>query len=567
MKLINRIEVSGFRSLRHEHVSDLSHISAFTGKNSSGKSNILRALNLFFNDEIEPDIDLDWERDFNQYMARVSRRRRRIEIAVEFVLPDIFNFRKELKSIKNLFDHDGSVVITKIWEPGLETIILLDRKQIDKDLSNRLIQFLDLIKFRYIPNRVLPFDVIENEQDSLARRLVKRLAARKQGGTAAFEQLKQQATELSSRLAEVFNIASPDTQSVQLNVPGTWEDVIFALGYSFISKHNAKVSTSGELEGAGNQSLLMLETLRLIDTDYSMSFGWRQATIWAYEEPESSLHYSLEALVATLLRRYSTSDTERLQIIISTHSNIFAENSDVIFHVDKSDGETKISNIPEVDLRKGYLSNLGVTSYNHPILFYPRKVIVIVEGKYDYVIMQKIKSFLSFCDYIEFTYLGILSNDPEETGGDDSIFRYVKAHRDLIDSRFVDMPVIILLDWDSTAVFRKLSDVAKRMTRLKVLLWPESDTNPELSSDFKGIERSIGTSTIRRAAENTGVSLVNRPKTRGLCFDPRDKEILKSEISSLVSSAPSLDDLTLIRNTVERLVGEILVQPAQSKLV
>ena len=45
-------------------------------------------------------------------------------------------------------------------------------------------------------------------------------------------------------------------------------------------------------QGSGIQSLLMFETLSLIDRDYFQKFGWRQAAIWAVEEPESSLHSS-----------------------------------------------------------------------------------------------------------------------------------------------------------------------------------------------------------------------------------------------------------------------------------
>src|SRR3546814_3020451 len=42
--------------------------------------------------------------------------------------------------------------------------------------------------------------------------------------------------------------------------------------------------------GAGNQAFFLLHLLRDIDTDYSRQFGWRQATVWAAEEPESGLH-------------------------------------------------------------------------------------------------------------------------------------------------------------------------------------------------------------------------------------------------------------------------------------
>ena len=47
MKLNSQIEIDHFRSLRNETISTLGDFTAFAGPNNSGKSNILRALNVF----------------------------------------------------------------------------------------------------------------------------------------------------------------------------------------------------------------------------------------------------------------------------------------------------------------------------------------------------------------------------------------------------------------------------------------------------------------------------------------------------------------------------------------
>ena len=49
MQLIQKIEIENFRSSVSVNLSNLSDLVVFAGANDSGKSNILRALNLFFN--------------------------------------------------------------------------------------------------------------------------------------------------------------------------------------------------------------------------------------------------------------------------------------------------------------------------------------------------------------------------------------------------------------------------------------------------------------------------------------------------------------------------------------
>jgi len=53
MILINKIEIEAFRSIRHASIEGLADFTAFAGLNNSGKSNVLRALNAFFNDETD----------------------------------------------------------------------------------------------------------------------------------------------------------------------------------------------------------------------------------------------------------------------------------------------------------------------------------------------------------------------------------------------------------------------------------------------------------------------------------------------------------------------------------
>jgi hypothetical protein len=67
-------------------------------------------------------------------------------------------------------------------------------------------------------------------------------------------------------------------------------------------------------QGSGMQSLLMFETLHLIDRDHFQRFGWKQAAIWAVEEPASSLNTVLEAHAALFRRRIASDRSGRLHL-------------------------------------------------------------------------------------------------------------------------------------------------------------------------------------------------------------------------------------------------------------
>lgn len=91
MNIIDKIEIKNFRSFigspkeYNSEIYNLKDLNIFSGANDSGKSNILRALNLFFNDEIAPGVPFNFERDFS--IGKQERTQKVIEIAITFNLP------------------------------------------------------------------------------------------------------------------------------------------------------------------------------------------------------------------------------------------------------------------------------------------------------------------------------------------------------------------------------------------------------------------------------------------------------------------------------------------------
>jgi hypothetical protein len=107
-----------------------------------------------------------------------------------------------------------------------------------------------------------------------------------------FEGLQATAEALVRTLSDDINKFAPDIAKVRLATASSLADLAFNFGYR-LAEGGAEMEETEQ--GSGMQSVLMFETLHLIDRDYFQRFGWKQAAIWAIEEPESSLNTALEA--------------------------------------------------------------------------------------------------------------------------------------------------------------------------------------------------------------------------------------------------------------------------------
>jgi len=67
MKFITNIHIEGFRSIREADTTLDADLTAFAGLNNSGKSNVLRSLNAFFNDETDSGQSLNVGRDYFRF--------------------------------------------------------------------------------------------------------------------------------------------------------------------------------------------------------------------------------------------------------------------------------------------------------------------------------------------------------------------------------------------------------------------------------------------------------------------------------------------------------------------
>ena len=141
MKIIKRIIIENFRSLRKIDISP-TDINVFSGLNDTGKSNILKALNLFFNNETDFLAPLKFSQDFSKIALasaqKARKQKQQIKIRVYLDAPSSFPSLKNKEIfLEKVFDREG--VLTSNY-PSTE---VKKRAQITR-LFNK-------VKYYYIP--------------------------------------------------------------------------------------------------------------------------------------------------------------------------------------------------------------------------------------------------------------------------------------------------------------------------------------------------------------------------------------------------------------------------------
>jgi predicted ATP-dependent endonuclease of OLD family len=427
MRIISGITVEEFRSIRSADVAEFGDLTTIAGLNNSGKSNLLRALNAFFTGEVEPGIPLALDRDY--YRPDMSKKKaRRIRISVRFSLPATFSFRKDLEPVKDILGTEFD--LAKEWWLRHEGVAYhLNGHALDLVEQRKVEQFLRLINFRYVPNRVLPLDVIRSEHRALRDALVRRVAKKAKGSEEAFDALRETSTSLIRAMVERIQALQPDAGSIRLATPTSWSDMVFAFGY-MLEQDGSELEDV--LQGSGLQSVLMLETLYLIDQDYFQKFGWRQAAIWGIEEPESSLHTSLEAQVASFLQSIASAPRSRLQVVCTTHSDLMIQYADrPLFAQRKETGTTFEAAGKRVVLERA--AKAGVSRWVHPILYFPLDPLVLVEGRHDRTFLDEAFRVLRPSRSIRIADLEELGDGG--SGGIDRLLGYVKENAGVIKAR------------------------------------------------------------------------------------------------------------------------------------
>lgn len=309
MKYINRIKIKYFRSIYNLDIKDISSsLTVFTGKNDTGKSNILRALNLFFNNEIDPNDKLDFNRDFskirNKQIAESSKERKLISIEIEFNNPGSYRTLEKTFTYRKSWDRYGKLVESD-WKKGVT--------EKAKGSANK---FLNSIEYIYIPAIK-----DKNTFSDLLQRLKASLPKPQTLEIEKFNnEIKTYGVELKNDLRK--NIGLEPTLSLPTSINELFSSLDFIIG-------DGIVETSLSQRGDGIRCRFIPAIINYIAKNNST-----KRYIWGLEEPENSLEFAkaLE-LSNTLEQTYS----QKAQIFVTSHSPAFVgeikENSSKCIHL------------------------------------------------------------------------------------------------------------------------------------------------------------------------------------------------------------------------------------------
>jgi len=324
MKIIERIEIRYFRSFGEKNVKivDLKDLNIFSGSNDVGKSNVLKALNLFFNDEINIGEKFDLKKDLS-FLQR-ARSQKELENKKKIrTKDDPYASQRDLfVKIKLFFDrqipYDKSTTPEKFWvektwdkngfNKQTSNIQIAYKKKNKKDptqsqaaaLQGQLTQFLNSINFEYIP-------AVKDRQflQYLFKKLQKSLFERDN----TFEKTSNEInSKISGTTEDLFKEFKEKTGiDAAFSIPESLIDFFTTINVS--TENGISLYSRGD----GIQARFIPAILNEISKG-------KKNIIWGFEEPENSYEYrNAEILAKDFLNTYS----EKKQIFITSHTKEF----------------------------------------------------------------------------------------------------------------------------------------------------------------------------------------------------------------------------------------------------
>ncbi|WP_310593805.1 AAA family ATPase [Flavobacterium sp.] len=295
--IIKEIRIRNFRSIVKADIS-LSNLSVIVGFNDVGKSNILKALNLFFNNETDYGSELIFQNDYSKFSP--IRNKKAEEIIVEIVLHAPTNYKQS-----------KDIVWRKVWRKnGLH---LNDKKFIDGSKfpqKSKLYSWLDNIRYSYIPaiRDIYYFEfLLAKLHDSLAETIEQEL---RNAGDDFITKIKSNTVQMIQEIDNRLKIKS------QIKLPSNLQSLFKALDFS-TEEGAFEISISNRGDGIKTRYIPIIlkfisEQLNINKTKGSANINM----IWGYEEPENNL----EMLAAFKLAKDFIDYSKEIQILITTHS-------------------------------------------------------------------------------------------------------------------------------------------------------------------------------------------------------------------------------------------------------
>lgn len=325
---IQSISIKNFRSLRRANIK-VDDFNIFVGMNDAGKSNMLKALNLFFNDNVDSDTPFDYSHDFSYLFPKKSKEAKTITISIQFFIPESFI--------------DGGIYTwKKVWNSNGKIIdeILNEHKQPPMPRS-RIPAALQRIKYRYVPAVKSP----DYYKTLLANMYASVSASLNSGLIDAIDTFSDALGGYTQSIT--LDVSKRLKLSSQLTIPGDLQEIFKALIFR-TNRNLDGITVPLTSRGDGIQARHIPIILKYIANEDQKSRNrgsTKVTTIWGFEEPENGLELSNAFALADEFIEYA----QDLQIFVTTHSPAFymkrAENGVKIFYVEKISNQSDETSI------------------------------------------------------------------------------------------------------------------------------------------------------------------------------------------------------------------------------
>lgn len=388
---IDTVIIRNFRSIESATIK-FTNLNVIVGLNDIGKSNLLKAMNFFFNDETDVGKRLSFEEDYCFLTPPKQKKAREISIELHIQPP---------------LNYTGSELIKwrKTWrKEGFygEEIVFLSGNPFPR--RSKFSSWLKNLKFKYVPaikSDVYFQNLLGDLHDTLSATISDTL---KNAGIDFIGKIKDNTKEITININKRLGFKS------DIQLPSNLKELFKTLDFKTV--HGAfEVSLQKRGDGIKTRHIPVILYFLSEQENAIRSHGSPKVnTIWGYEEPENNLELLKAYEVAQEFKEYSNN----IQILLTSHSPAFyslAGNSErVKAYLAKSDNqktnyeEISNDNMNFIDEHMGVLQ--VITPYINEEVIKRKKLqikiddlqgeigrlhlpTVFVEGKTDKIILEK----------------------------------------------------------------------------------------------------------------------------------------------------------------------------------
>lgn len=298
---ISSIRIENFRSIRNEQIQ-VKDFNIFVGLNDSGKSNILKALNLFFNGETDYGKQFVFQNDFTFFFPKKSHKPKEIIISIKFEIPDTYS-------------EAGEYTWKKVWRADDIKETIVNAVGDSPTAKSRIPGALHRIRYRYVP-AVKSSDYYKALLGDLYTAVFSSLNNPLAESVESFSStLKNYTEELSANIQKQLDLASV------LSFPDDLNDIFKSLVFE-TSSNSTSFHVPLTSRGDGIQARhipIILHYIAHEDQKSRNRGSMKVCTIWGFEEPENGLELLKTFNLADEFEKYSY----EIQMFVSTHSPAF----------------------------------------------------------------------------------------------------------------------------------------------------------------------------------------------------------------------------------------------------